>query len=87
MAKDGARQPDRTCCGVIQEAKYQAREKHTQRTKPQPWIVLKLTIGITVAIVAYASYTYIGRFCVPMMLKQDGALGSQATGSKCLCNI
>ena len=83
MAKDALQQPNRTCCGVIQEAKYQAREKHAQKTKPQPWIILKFTILITIGIVGFASYVYIGRFCVPMMLKHDGALGSQAIGSEC----
>jgi len=83
MAKDAVQQHDRTCCGVIQEAKYQAREKHAQRTKPQPWIILKFTILITVGIIGFSSYVYIGRLCVPMILKQDGALGAQATGSEC----
>jgi palmitoyltransferase len=83
MAKDVAQQSERTCCGVIQEAKYQAREKQSQRTKPQPWIILKFTILITAGIIGFASYVYIGRLCVPMMLKHDGALGTQTTGSEC----
>lgn len=77
------RQADRTCCGVIREAKNEAREKHARRPKPQPWIVLKLTVGLTIMIIGYSSYVYLGRFCVPMMLKHDSALGSQATGSEC----
>lgn len=81
MAKPGI-QGDRTCCGVIQEAKYQTREKRARRSKPQPWIILKFTIAISVAIIVYASYVYIGRFCVPMLLKDKRALGGQAVGSK-----
>jgi palmitoyltransferase len=82
MVNNVVLQADQTCCGVVQEAKYQAREKRARRTKPQPWIVLKLAVLMTSAIIIYTSYVYIGRFCVPMMLKQDGALGNQATGSK-----
>jgi hypothetical protein len=58
MAQDVVRQADRTCLGVIQEAQYQAREKHTQRAKPQPWIVLKLAVFISVAIIGFTSWVY-----------------------------
>lgn len=80
MAKPG--QGDRTCCGVVQEAKYQAREKRARKSKSQPWIILKFTVAITLAIIGYASYVYVGRFCVPMVLKDDDALGGQAMGGK-----
>lgn len=73
---------DRTCCGVIEEAKYRAREKQEARVKPQPWIVLKIAVGITVAIIGYASYVYIGRLCVPMLLEEDNTLGGRAMGSE-----
>lgn len=79
MAKPSA-QDDRTCCGVIQEAKYEARAKRL--SKPQPWIILKFAVAVTVGLIAYASYVYIGRFCVPMLLKNEGALGGQAMGGE-----
>ena len=65
-----------------QEAIYRAREKQEARTKPQPWIILKLAVGITIGIIGYASYVYIGRFCVPMLLEEDNTLGGRAMGSE-----
>lgn len=66
------------CCGVVQEAQERSQRR---RDKPQPWIVLKMTIGITLAIIAYASYVYIGRLCVPMIRKNRGLLGGRRVGS------
>ncbi|KAJ8519286.1 hypothetical protein ONZ45_g3735 [Pleurotus djamor] len=71
---------EQTCCGVIQETKYQVREKRAQNTKPQPWIALKLMVFITVGIMGYGAYVYIGRFCVPMLIMDQNALGSRALG-------
>lgn len=70
------------CCGVIAEAKYRAREKKENRTKSQPWIVLKLAIGITLGLLGYTCYVYIGRLTIPMIRRDDNALGSRALGSK-----
>ncbi|KII83651.1 hypothetical protein PLICRDRAFT_47131 [Plicaturopsis crispa FD-325 SS-3] len=70
---------NRTCCGVINEARYAAREKKARRKK-QPWLVLKFTVGIASAIIAYAAYVYIGRLCVPMILRRPDAQGSRAMG-------
>ncbi|KAI0633015.1 zf-DHHC-domain-containing protein [Trametes polyzona] len=70
-------QPEGQCCGVVEEA----REKRAaRRAKPQPWIVLKLTIPITVGIIAYAFYVYIGRLCVPMIRRDADALGGRGMG-------
>lgn len=41
-----------------------------------------MTIGITLGIIAYASYVYIGRFCVPMLKKNSGILGGRRVGSE-----
>ncbi|KZP33218.1 zf-DHHC-domain-containing protein [Athelia psychrophila] len=68
-----------TCCGNIQDAKYEARARREARGPP-PWIARKAAVGITIGIIAYASYVYIARLCIPMMLKHEGALGSQTTG-------
>lgn len=81
MPKKSARKSGQTCCGTIQEAKYEARAKREARGPP-PWIIRKAAVGITIGIIAYASYVYIARLTVPMMLKHEGALGSETTGSK-----
>ncbi len=53
-------------CRVVEDAKYQTREKRAaRRAKKQPWIVLKLMVFITAGIMIYTAYVYIGRFCVP----------------------
>ncbi len=70
---------EHSCCGVVQEAQERRRQR---RAKPQPWIVLKLAVGLTVSIIGYTSYVYIGRFCVPMIRKNHGALGGRRIGSE-----
>ncbi|KAH7911131.1 DHHC palmitoyltransferase-domain-containing protein [Hygrophoropsis aurantiaca] len=72
--------PNQSCCGVIEEARIEAREKHDRRAKPQPWIVLKLAVGLTVAIIGYSSYVYIGTFCLDMIRRNSNALGNEAMG-------
>lgn len=72
---------ERSCCGVIEEATYQAREKRERRTKGQPWVTLKLMVGVTLGIMGYSSYVYIGRFCVKMIQRRDGG-GSRGAGSE-----
>ncbi|KAI0830295.1 DHHC palmitoyltransferase-domain-containing protein [Trametes gibbosa] len=70
-------QPEGKCCGVVAEA----REKSTaRRAKPQPWIVLKLTIFIAIGIIGYVFYVYVGRVCVPMLRHDAGALGGRGMG-------
>ena len=71
------------CCAVMEEAAMRSRERRAKRKqKPMPWIVLKLAVGITIGIVAYTFYVYIGRLCVPMIRKNEGALGGRGTGSE-----
>ncbi|KAL0952664.1 hypothetical protein HGRIS_006907 [Hohenbuehelia grisea] len=70
-----------TCCGVIEETKLNAREKRAAANAgPQPWIALKLMVGITFAMLIYAGYVYIGRFCVAMIRRDSNALGSRSLG-------
>ncbi|KAF8841075.1 zf-DHHC-domain-containing protein [Paxillus ammoniavirescens] len=71
-------QSDHVCCGVIEEAQDQARRRRAN--KPQPWIILKFTVGLTILIAGYTTYVYAGRFCRDMIMKDNSALGSQATG-------
>ncbi|PFH50212.1 hypothetical protein AMATHDRAFT_145711 [Amanita thiersii Skay4041] len=56
---------DRKCCGVVEEAAYRAQSKRAN--KPQPWIVLKFMVFVTLGIMGYAAYVYIGRLCVPFI--------------------
>ncbi|KAH9943901.1 zf-DHHC-domain-containing protein [Amylocystis lapponica] len=78
MAKHARGEQEHTCCGVIEEAREKRARK---REKPHSWLVLKFAVGLTVAIIAYAFYVYIGRLCVPMIRRDRGDLsGGRATG-------
>lgn len=73
--------PEGKCCGVMQEATSRSMQRRTQRrNKPHPWIVLKLAIALAVGIIGYASYVYIGRFCVPMLKRNSAILGGRRFG-------
>ncbi|THH19180.1 hypothetical protein EW146_g1939 [Bondarzewia mesenterica] len=69
----------RSCFQFFSDASMRSQEKRAQRTK-QPWLTLKLSIGIASAIIAYASYVYIGRLCVPMLKRSRNALGGRGMG-------
>ncbi|KAF8196313.1 DHHC palmitoyltransferase-domain-containing protein, partial [Mycena galopus ATCC 62051] len=57
-----------TFCGTITEARYAARERREERrNKPQSWLVRKLTVAVTLGIMAYTGYVYAGRFAVRLM--------------------
>lgn len=57
------------------------REKRARRAdSKQPFLVLKLTVGICSAIIVYACYVYIGRLCVPMLIQSEGAMGGRGMG-------
>ncbi|KAF8890744.1 DHHC palmitoyltransferase-domain-containing protein [Infundibulicybe gibba] len=71
---------ERTCCGVIEEAKYKSREKRSKKSTPQPWIVRKLMVFLTIGIMGYTAYVYIGRFCVGMIRRTRGAPAGRGTG-------
>jgi len=73
---------DRSCCGVIEEATIQVREKRENRTKPQPWIVKKLMVAITLGIMGYTAYVYIDLLCLPMIRRRSNAAGGRGTGSE-----
>lgn len=77
MASDAAPtgSEEARCCGAVQEATTKSMERREKRrNKAQPWIVLKMPICLTFGLVGYASYVYIGRFCVPMLKNHNGAL-------------
>ncbi|KAK0480312.1 zf-DHHC-domain-containing protein [Armillaria novae-zelandiae] len=67
-------------CRVVEDAKYQTREKRAARqAKKQPWIVLKLMVFVTAAIMIYAAYVYIGRFCVPGIRRENAFVSRGAS--------
>jgi uncharacterized membrane protein YdbT with pleckstrin-like domain len=56
------------------------RRSHRRRKGPKPWFVLKLSVALAVAIIAYAGYVYIGRLCIPMIKREHNSLGSRRLG-------
>lgn len=75
---------DVSCCGVIEESAARSRARREKRMeKPHPWVLLKLTVVVTLGIMGYAAYVYVGRFCIPMIRDNDGAIaGGRKTGSE-----
>ncbi|KAG9311127.1 DHHC palmitoyltransferase-domain-containing protein [Chiua virens] len=69
-------QSTHSCCGAVEEA----RVRRIEASKPQPWIVRKFAVGLTILIVGYCTYVYAARFCRDMITNSSGALGNQATG-------
>ncbi len=63
-----------------------SRRRGRRRNKgPKPWFVLKLSVAVAAAIIAYAGYVYIGRLCIPMIKLERDSLGSRRLGSESLC--
>jgi hypothetical protein len=63
-----------------------ARRRGRRRNKgPKPWFVLKLSVAIAAAIIAYGGYVYIGRLCIPMIKRERDSLGSRRLGSESQC--
>jgi hypothetical protein len=58
------------------------RRSHRRRKGPKPWFVLKLSVALAVAIIAYAGYVYIGRLCIPMIKREHNSLGSRRLGGE-----
>ena len=73
---------DKTCFGVIEEAADTARKrKMPERTKPQPWIVRKLMVGITLGLMGYCAFVYIQYLCLPMIRRKNNSQGNRRIGS------
>jgi palmitoyltransferase len=81
-AAPNEKQSNRSCCAVIEEAADQAHERRFNRTKKQPWIVLKMMVFFTAGVMGYTAYVYLGRLCANMIRRIPGSGGSHATGSK-----
>jgi len=75
----GEQRKSRRLSTVISDA---ARARRDARKSPQPWFVLKLTVAISAAIIAYSAYVYIGRLCIPMIKRKSSSLGSRTMGSE-----
>lgn len=74
---------ERGCNSYMENTAIRYREKReARRSKPLPWILLKLCVFFTGAIMVYAFYVYVGRFCVPMIRRDQGAFGSRGLGSE-----
>ena len=56
-------------------------EKRKEREdNARSWIERKFVIAIVLGIAGYAWYVYIGRFCVPMLRRDDNAMGGLGMG-------
>ncbi|KAH8112143.1 zf-DHHC-domain-containing protein [Phellopilus nigrolimitatus] len=56
------------------------RQERARRNKPRPWIERKFIVAVVVGIAGYAWYVYVGRFCVPMIRRDVGAMGGRGMG-------
>lgn len=58
-----------------------SRRRGRRRNKgPKPWFVLKLSVAVAAAMIAYSAYVYIGRLCIPMIKRERNSLGSRRLG-------
>ena len=57
-------------------------KRRKRRSKPQPWILLKFAVLLTLGITGFTTYVYVVRFCVPMVTRKAGAMGDRAFGSE-----
>jgi len=58
--------------------------RRKRRSKPQPWVLLKFAVFLTLGIIGFATYVYVGRFCIPMVTRKPGAMGGRVFGSESL---
>ena len=68
------------CCADFNDDIREKRRK--RRSKPQPWILLKFAIFLTLGIIGFATYVYVDRFCVPMLTREPEAMGDRVFGSE-----
>lgn len=72
---------ERTCCGVIEESAARAREdRYKERDEPQPWLVQKFMVALTLGIIGYTGYVYLAVFVTPMIQEREGAVADRRTG-------
>jgi palmitoyltransferase len=68
------------CCADFNKGIQEKRQK--RRSEPQPWILLKFAIPLTLIIIGFATYVYVDRFCVPMLTRKPEAMGDRVFGSE-----
>jgi len=71
------------CCGIVEEAALRAREKRQNRTIPQPWVVRKIAVFLTLGIMGYSGYVYISRFCISSIKRTRQSTTGRPTASEC----
>ena len=70
------------CCADFNKDIQEKR--HKRRSKPQPWILLKFAVSLTLGIIGFATYVYVDRFCVPILTRKPEAMGNRVFGSQFL---
>ncbi|KAI0289309.1 DHHC palmitoyltransferase-domain-containing protein [Multifurca ochricompacta] len=70
----------RSLATIVDGATRARRERRNSRKNPQPWFVLKLTVAIASVIIAYSTYVYVGRLCIPMIKRESDSLGPRTMG-------
>jgi len=70
------------CCGIVEEAALRAREKRQNRTVPQPWVVRKIAVFLTLGIMGYSGYVYISRFCISSINRTHQSTTGRPTASE-----
>ena len=73
---------EESCCADFNKDIQEKR--HKRRSKPQPWILLKFAVFLTLGIIGFATYVYVDRFCVPMLTHTPEAMGDRVFGSESL---
>lgn len=83
MAQEAADKQPQNQEGCCAEFNNDIREKRRKRrSKPQPWILLKFAVFLTIGIIGFAAYVYVDRFCVPMLTREPEAMGDRVFGSE-----
>ena len=76
------KQPHSREAGCTHFGKKVQERRNERRSKPQPWILLKFAIFLTLAITGFATYVYVDRFCIPMLTRKPEAMGDRVFGSE-----
>ncbi|KAF9529849.1 hypothetical protein CPB83DRAFT_851689 [Crepidotus variabilis] len=70
-------QREHSCCGTIQNATFEARERcDKRRATPQPWLVRKLLIPFTLGILGYSGYVFVSKVCLGMIRRENLGWGT-----------
>lgn len=64
----------------FREQLAQKRAQRYEGTEPEPWLVRKLAVIITICILGYVYYVFVVGVCVPMVREEQGRQGSKGQG-------